>query len=445
MARNADRRPRVLIIGAGFGGLEAAKAFRRADVNLTILDRRNHHLFQPLLYQVATAALAPAQIASPIREVLKGQENAEVHLGEARQIDLNERRVRTEDLIYEYDYLVIATGARHSYFGHDEWERFAPGLKAIEDAIEIRQRFLAAFEIAEKATDPNERDAALTFVVVGGGPTGVEMAGAMMELARFTLRENFRRIDPSKARVILVEGGSRVLGAFPEDLSESARRQLEEIGVIVRTGSQVTGVDEQGVCIGDERIEARNVIWAAGNAASPLLKSIGPPIPLDRAGRAMVREDLSLPDHPEVFVIGDAALVMQDGQSLPGLSPVAMQEGRLAAANIQALVDGQTTRSFRYFDKGSMATIGKARAVAEVFPTIFKKVHFSGLLAWFSWLFVHLIFLIGFRNKVGVLFDWFLAYLTNNRGSRLITRDVPKLRHPPVAVEPLLPNNNGKN
>ena len=424
-----DPRPRVLIIGAGFAGLEAAKALRRTDVRLTILDRRNHHLFQPLLYQVATAALAPAQIASPIREVLKDQENTEVHLAEARQINLSERCVVTEDLTYPYDYLIVATGARHSYFGHDEWERFAPGLKAMEDAIEIRQRFLAAFEIAEKATDEGERNAALTFVVVGGGPTGVEMAGAMMEIARFTLRENFRRIDPAKARVILIEGSPRLLGAFPEDLSESARRQLGDIGVDVRTGCQVTGVDDRGVSVGAERIEARTVIWAAGNAASALLKAMLPPIALDRAGRAIVQEDLSLPEHPEVFVLGDAALFLQDGRPLPGLSPVAMQAGRHAAANVEALLAGHPTRPFRYFDKGSMATIGKARAVAEIFPTIFKHVHFSGLLAWFAWLFVHLTFLIGFRNKVGVLFDWFLAYLSNGRGSRLITRDLPRLRH----------------
>ncbi len=419
----------MLIIGAGFAGLDAAKALRHADVRLTILDRRNHHLFQPLLYQVATAALAPAQIASPIREILKDQENTEVHLAEARQINLAERCVITEDLTYGYDYLIVATGARHSYFGHDEWERFAPGLKAMEDAIEIRQRFLAAFEIAEKATDEGERNAALTFVVVGGGPTGVEMAGAMMEIARFTLRENFRRIDPAKARVILVEGSPRVLGAFPEDLSESARRQLGDIGVEVRTGCQVTEVDEKGVSIGGERIEARTVIWAAGNAASPLLKAMMPPIALDRAGRATVRNDLSLPEHPEVFVLGDAALFMQDGKPLPGLSPVAMQQGRHAAANVMALIAGHPSRPFYYFDKGSMATIGKARAVAEFFPTIFKHVHLSGLLAWFAWLLVHLTFLIGFRNKMGVLFDWFLAYLTNRRGSRLITRDVPKLEH----------------
>ena len=423
------RLPRVVIIGGGFAGLEAAKALGRANVQLTILDRRNHHLFQPLLYQVATAALAPAEIATPIREILKEQKNTEVHLAEARQINLLERCVLTEDLTYEYDYLIVATGARHSYFGHDEWETFAPGLKAMEDAIEIRQRFLAAFEIAEKAVDEGERDAALTFVVVGGGPTGVEMAGAMMEIARFTLRENFRQIDPAKARVILLEGSPRVLGAFPADLSESARTQLGEIGVEVRTGSHVTGVDERGVSIGGERIEALTVIWAAGNAASPLLKAMTPPIELDRAGRAMIQEDLSLPGHPEVFVLGDAALLIQDGQPLPGLSPVAMQQGRQAAANIKKLIIGHPSRPFRYFDKGSMATIGKARAVAQVFPTIFKNVHLTGLIAWIAWLVVHLTFLIGFRNKVGVLFDWFLAYLTNRRGSRLITRAVPKLRH----------------
>ena len=424
-----DARPRVVIIGGGFAGLEAAKELADVPVRVILLDRRNHHLFQPLLYQVATAALAPAQIAAPLRQVLRGQENVEVLLAEAKQIDLDARRIVTDDLTFPYDFLIVATGAHHSYFGHPEWEKFAPGLKAMEDALEIRQRFLAAFELAEKATDEDERRAALTFVVVGGGPTGVEMAGAIMEIARFSMTENFRRIDPTKARVILVEGSDRVLGAFPEDLSASARTQLEELGVEVRTGGQVTRVDEEGVVIGAERIDARTVIWAAGNVASPLLQAMVPPIALDRAGRAIVNEDLSVPGHPEVMVLGDAAnFSHQGGRPLPGLSPVAMQQGKHAVTNIQAMLKGYPTSPFHYFDKGIMATIGKARAVAEVFPTIFKKLHFTGLMAWFAWLFVHLAFLIGFRNKVGVLFEWSIAYLFNYRGARLITRDISKLR-----------------
>lgn len=424
-----DARPGVVVIGGGFAGLDAVKELADAPVRITLLDRRNHHLFQPLLYQVATAALAPAQIASPLRQVLRGQENVEVILAEAKQIDLKGRRVVTDDLTFPYDYLIVATGAHHSYFGHPEWEKFAPGLKAMEDALEIRQRFLAAFELAEKATDADERRAALTFVVVGGGPTGVEMAGAIMEIARFSMTENFRRIDPAKARVILVEGSDRVLGAFPEDLSASARTQLEDLGVEVHVGAQVTNVDEDGVVVGSERIFARTVIWAAGNMASPVLRAMQPPVALDRAGRAIVNVDLSVPGYPEVMVLGDAAnFSHQGGQPLPGLSPVAMQQGKCAAANVLALLRGYPTQPFHYFDKGSMATIGKARAVAQVFPTIFKKLHLTGLLAWFAWLFVHLTFLIGFRNKVGVLFEWSLAYLTNYRGSRLITRDITKLR-----------------
>ena len=426
----ADPRPRVVIIGGGFAGLEAAKALRDARVRLTLLDRRNHHLFQPLLYQVATAALGPAQIASPLRQILRGQENVEVLLAEARKIDLDARQIITDDLTFPYDYLIVATGAHHSYFGHAEWEKYAPGLKAMEDALEIRQRFLAAFELAEKATDGDERRAALTFVVVGGGPTGVEMAGAIMEIARFSMTENFRRIDPSKARVILVEGADRLLGAFPEDLSASARTQLEGMGVEVRTGVAVTNVDADGVMVGEDRINALTVIWAAGNVASRLLKAIVPAIALDRAGRAIINEDLSIPGHPEVMILGDAAnFSHQGGQPLPGLSPVAMQQGRHAAANIEAMLQGGAARPFCYFDKGSMATIGKARAVAQVFPTIFKHLHLTGLMAWFAWLFVHLTFLIGFRNKVGVLFEWSLAYLFNYRGSRLITRDVTTLHH----------------
>ncbi len=422
--------PRVVIIGGGFAGLEAAKALGDAPVRVTLLDRRNHHTFQPLLYQVATCALAPAQIAAPLRSVVREQSNTEVFLAEARQIDLKNQSILTDDIVFDYDYLILAVGARHSYFGHDEWEKFAPGLKAVEDALEIRQRMLAAFELAEKATDEAERRAALTFVIVGGGPTGVEMAGAIKEIGTYSMTEDFRHFDPAKARVIILEGSPRVLGAFAEDLSESARRQLEEIGVEVRTGTRVTGVDEFGVIANGERIESRTVIWAAGNAASPLLRTLGSDAPLDKAGRAIVNPDLSIPGHPNVFVLGDAAnFSHQGGTPLPGLSPVAMQQGRCAAANIRHLVAGGQATPFHYFDKGSMATIGRARAIAEVFPTIFKRLHLSGFMAWMAWLFVHVLYLVGFRNKLGVLAEWAWAYLLNYRGSRLITRDIGMLRN----------------
>ncbi len=436
--------PRVVIIGAGFAGIEAAKALAGQPVRVTVLDRRNHHLFQPLLYQVATCALAPAQIAAPIRQVLSKQENAEVLLADAKSIDVPRRRVITDDLVIDYDFLIIATGARHSYFGHDEWEKHAPGLKAMEDALDIRQRFLAAFELAEKATDPAERDAAMTFVVIGGGPTGVEMAGAIMEIARYSMTENFRRIDPAKAKVILLEGSPRVLGAFPEDLSASAKAQLEQIGVDVRVGRQVTGIDAGGVTVGTERIPAHTVIWAAGNVASPLLKTLGAAVELDRAGRALIAPDLTVPGHPELMVLGDAAnFSHQDGKPLPGVCPVAIQQGRLAAANILARLEGRAPQSFHYFDRGSMATIGRAKAVAQVFPTVFRKFHLHGLFAWFGWLFIHLLFLVGFRNKLGVLAEWAFAYLLNYRGSRLITRDIGSLKNfspaPSVPVPLLSP------
>lgn len=432
---NGAAQPRVLIIGGGFAGLEAAKALADAPVRVTLIDRRNHHLFQPLLYQVATAALAPAQIAAPLRQILAGQRNTEVFLADAKHINLAHRKVVTDDLVFDYDYLIVATGARHSYFGHDDWEQHAPGLKQMDDALEIRQRFLAAFELAEKATDEAERAAALTFVVVGAGPTGVEMAGAIMEIARFSMTENFRRIDPSKARVVLLEGGPRVLPSFPEDLSESARRQLEKIGVQVQLNRKVTGVDAEGVLVDGERLAARTVIWAAGNVASPLLKSMGDGVQLDRAGRAIVNRDLSLTDRPEVLVLGDASnFSHQTGQPLPGTSPVAMQQGRHAAAVILDRLAGRESREFRYVDKGSMATIGRAKAVAQLFPTVFRRFHLSGLLAWFGWLFIHLMYLVGFRNKLGVLAEWGWAYLTHYRGSRLITRDVEALRKFSTAI-----------
>jgi NADH dehydrogenase len=408
--------PRVVIVGGGFGGLEAAKALRHAPVRVTLLDRQNHYLFQPLLYQVATAALSPADIAEPLRHIVRHQENTEVILGEAERIDVEKKNVITPDGEIGYDYLILAAGARHSYFGKDEWEKFAPGLKNLDDALEIRRRMLCAFEIAEKTEDDAVRRAAMTFVVVGGGPTGVEMAGAIAEIARITLVKDFRHIDPSQARVMLVEGAPRVLMQFTPDLSESARRQLADLGVEVRLDVKVENVSEKGVSLGNgETIPCQTIVWAAGNAASPLGASLG--VPLDKAGRVIVNEDCSIPGHREVFVIGDAAhFASEGGAPLPGLSPVAMQQGRHVARQIGILMAGGWTQRFQYFDKGTMATIGRAKAVADA-----GFMRFSGFPAWLAWLFVHLIFLVGFRNKLLVMVNWAYAYATYGRGARLIT------------------------
>ena len=408
--------PRVVIIGGGFGGLEAAKALRKTDVRVTLLDRQNHHLFQPLLYQVATAALSPADIAEPLRHILRKQENAEVILGEAERIDVHRKKVVTADGELDYDFLIVAAGARHSYFGHEKWEKFAPGLKSLDDALEIRRRMLLAFEIAEKTEDDAERRAAMTFVIVGAGPTGVEMAGAVAEIARVTLVKDFRHIDSSQSRVILLDSASRILQMLDPELSESARRQLFDIGVEVRPLTLVEKLTEEGVQIkGGEKIAARTIVWAAGNAASPLGASLG--VPLDQQGRVIVREDLSIPGHRDVFVIGDQAhFAPGGGAPLPGLSPVAMQQGRHVARNIRILLAGGWTEKFEYFDKGTMATIGRHRAVADA-----GFMRFSGLPAWLAWLFIHLIFLVGFRSKVMVLFSWAYAYVTYGRGARLIT------------------------
>ncbi|HEX8295713.1 MAG TPA: NAD(P)/FAD-dependent oxidoreductase [Chthoniobacteraceae bacterium] len=408
--------PRVVIIGGGFGGLEAAKALRKTKVRVTLLDRQNHHLFQPLLYQVATAALSPADIAEPLRGILRKQENAEVILAEARSINVSERKVVTSEGEIPYDFLIVAAGTRHSYFGRDEWERLAPGLKSLDDALEIRRRMLMAFEIAEKTEDQAVRMAAMTFVVVGAGPTGVEMAGALAEIARMTLVKDFRHIDSSLARVVLLDAAPRVLPTYAPELSESARRQLENIGVQVRLEQLVEKIEEDGVTLkSGEKIPSRTVIWAAGNAASPLGTSLG--AALDRQGRVIVREDLSIPDHPEVFVIGDMAhFAPEGGTPLPGLSPVAMQQGRHVARNIAIKLAGGWTTRFSYFDKGTMATIGRHAAVADA-----GFIKFSGLLAWLAWLFVHVIFLVSFRNKLTVFFSWAYAYFTFGRGARLIT------------------------
>ena len=421
-----EKIPRVVIVGGGFGGLEAAKKLVCENVRLTVIDRTNYHLFQPLLYQVATAALSPADIAAPIRAVLHKCKNAEVMLAEVQSVDLNTRVVHAGDLNVQYDYLILATGARHSYFGHPEWERLAPGLKSLEDAVEIRRRILLAFEYAEKISDPAARAAAMTFVIIGGGPTGVEMAGAIAEIARHTLARDFRHIDPSSARVVLIESESQVLATFPEDLRTSATKQLQDLGVEVRTGVHATDLTEAGLRVGDEFIPCRVKIWAAGNTASFVGKSLG--VPVDRVGRVIVQDDLTIPGHPEVQVIGDLAnFTGKDGKSLPGVSPVAMQQGRHAARNILKMIEGRKPQRFWYFDKGSMATIGRNKAVADL-----RLLHLSGLPAWVAWLFVHTLFLVGFRNRVVVLFQWAWAYFTFNKGARLITRNFQAETRPPA-------------
>ncbi|HSV63786.1 MAG TPA: NAD(P)/FAD-dependent oxidoreductase [Chthoniobacterales bacterium] len=417
MENTPPRKPHVVIVGAGFGGLEAAKLLIQEPVRMTVIDRTNHHLFQPLLYQIATAALSPADIAAPIRGILGRCKNTEVILAEVKSVNVEARTVNTGEREIAYDYLILATGARHSYFGHDEWEKFAPGLKSLEDAIEIRRRLLLAFEYAEKLTDEAAKKAAMTFVVIGGGPTGVEMAGAIAEISRYTLAKDFKHIDPSSARVVLVEGDKRVISAFPEDLSAKALEQLKELGVEVHTGIHATNLSDAGLQVGDEFIPCRVKVWAAGNIASFVGKTTGAPV--DRVGRVIVNDDLTIPGHPEVQVIGDLAnFSHQGGQPLPGVSPVAMQQGRHAARNILAMMDERKPERFRYWDKGSMATIGRNRAVADL-----HWFHFSGLPAWLAWLFVHIIFLVGFRNRFAVLIQWAWSYVTFNKGARLITRN----------------------
>jgi NADH:ubiquinone reductase (H+-translocating) len=410
-------RPHVVIVGGGFAGLHAARRLGHAPVDVTVMDRTNHHLFQPLLYQVATATLTPSDIAVPIRWLLRKQARTRVLLGEVSEVDVARRVVRLDGGAREiaYDYLVVATGARHSYFGRDEWEMLAPGLKSLEDALEIRRRFLLSFELAEKSDDEAERRALQTFVIVGGGPTGVELAGILPSIAREAFHDDFRRIDTRDTRVLLLEGGPRVLAAFPPELSERARRDLEGLRVEVRLNSIVTRVEADAVFVGDERIPTRNVFWAAGNAASPLVRTLG--APTDRAGRALVGPDLSLPGHPEVFVVGDAAAVQQpDGSTVPGVAPAAMQMGRAAGDNIRRALAGEPREPFHYRNKGDLATIGRHKAVAR-----FGRLRFGGTVAWFLWLFVHLLYLVGFRNRVSVLMSWAYSYLTYQRGVRLIT------------------------
>ena len=418
--------PQVIIIGGGFAGLAAARRLRGVACDVTIIDRYNHHVFQPLLYQVATAGLSPGDIASPIRWILRKQDRLRVLLAKVERIDSAARQVhldhpstslRAGGDVLKYDYLIVAAGATHSYFGHDEWSGVAPGLKTLDDALVIRQRLLLAFEEAEREPNPVYQRRLLTYVLIGGGPTGVELAGAVAEIARHTVRAEYDAVDSAIARIILVEAGPSILPAFPEDLRNSARRSLRKLGVDVREGKAVTKVEEGAVWIGDERIEAHTILWAAGVAAAPLSRDLGPN--LDRVGRVIVEPDLSVPGHPGVFVAGDlASFSHQTGKPLPGVAQVAKQEGAHAAANVARLIKGQPTTKFRYFDPGNMATIGRNAAIAD-----FGFLHVSGYAGWLLWLFVHILFLIGFRNRLSVMMQWAAAYLTHQRSVRLITRN----------------------
>ena len=408
---------KVLILGGGFGGLNAAKALGNSKFDVWLIDKTNHHLFQPLLYQVASAALSPGDIAIPIREILSPYENITVLMGEVVGIDKENRHVvlRNGDRV-AYEYLIIALGARHSYFGNDQWEEFAPGLKTLGDALNIRERILLSFEKAERCDSISEAKKYLNFVIIGGGPTGVEMAGAIAEIAYETLMKNFRRIDTTKTRIYLVEGSPHILPVYPEKLSNKAQSYLEHFGVTVITGKRVTNISHEGVTIEDMMIPAENILWAAGNQASQVLKTLN--VPLDRQGRANVEPDLSLPDHPEVFVIGDTACAMdKKGKPLPALAPVAVQQGRYVAKILRKQLPKNERPPFNYLDKGTMATIGKTKAIG-----MFGQVQFSGLIAWLAWCFVHVMYLIGFRNRIVVTLQWFFAYFSPKRGARLIYR-----------------------
>jgi NADH dehydrogenase len=426
-SKEANLIPRVVLVGAGFGGLNAAQKLAKAPIRLTVIDRKNHHTFQPLLYQVATAGLSPGEIASPIRSILERHENVEVLMDEVTGFDLDRHIVHMPDREIPYDYLIVAAGARHSYFGHDNWEPIAPGLKTIEDALEMRRRVLLAFELAERQAAAGKTHEPLNFVVVGGGPTGVELAGTLAEISRQALAHDFRSIDPKQTHILLLEGGPRVLPAYAEDLSRSAQEQLNHLGVEVRTSTVVTQVEPGAVYVGTTRIGSTVTLWAAGVAASPLGKKLCPGV--DRAGRVPVLPDLSLPGHPEVFVIGDlSTLKDQNDKLLPGVAPVAIQQGQFVAKLIrEEITTGavrhtsevghvQSRRPFHYWDKGSLATIGRAAGIAE-----FGKIHISGFVAWLSWLFIHIFFLIGFRNRILVFIQWAWSYVTYERGARLIT------------------------
>ncbi len=424
-------KPKVVIVGGGFGGLWAAKALANEAVDVTLIDRKNHHVFQPLLYQVATAVLSPGEIATPIRRILHYARNIEVILGEVTGFDAANKKVRLEDgAEISFDYLIVAAGARHAYFGHDEWEVSAPGLKTIEDAVEIRRRVLLAFELAEREAYLKGSHEPLNFVVVGGGPTGVELAGAIAGIARQALAKDFKAIDTKKARVVLFEGSDRVLGTFAKELSDSAKTQLEDLGVEVKLNSFVTDIAPGKVKVGEEWIECDVVLWATGVAASPIGKQLG--AETDKAGRVLVEPDLSVPGHKNIFVIGDmASLKQENGEPVPGVSPAAMQMGAATASNILADTKAKNRKNFRYVDKGTMATIGRSKAIVDI-----QGFHFKGFIAWMMWLFLHVFFLIGFRNRIIVMLEWFWAYLTRERSARLITGDAEELRNALAFLEP---------
>ncbi|MBN4067171.1 NAD(P)/FAD-dependent oxidoreductase [Simkania negevensis] len=415
----AKKRPQVIIIGGGFGGLTVAKSLGWVDVDVLIIDKTNHHLFQPLLYQVASAALSPADIAYPIREIVSDQSNTSVVMAEVTKIDTEKKEVwLAHDNVFPYDYLVIAVGARHSYFGHDEWEEYAPGVKSLQDALKIRNKILTAFEKAERCKTKEEALKHLNFVIVGGGPTGVEIAGAIAEIAHQTMLKNFRKIDTEDTKIYLIEGAPHILSAYPKRLATKAHKALEKLGVEIITGTHVTDMNDQGVYLGDRFIQADNIVWAAGNKASPLLKTLN--TELKKTGHAIVNSDWSIPGHPETFVIGDAAYFeAEDGRPLPGISPVAIQGGRYVADVIMNKLPPEKRSPFKYFDKGSLATIGRAHAVARI-----GNFEFSGFFAWLIWVFIHIAYLIGFRSRFTVMMQWGFLYFTGRRGARLINKAV---------------------
>ena len=408
--------PRIVIVGAGFGGLQAAKALRKLPGELTVVDRNNYHLFQPMLYQVATAGLSPDDIAMPVRQILSKQQNTTVLMAEVTGIDVQKQRVLMGEQALDYDYLIIATGASNNYFHHEEWQKYAPGLKSLDGAIGVRQMVLSAFEVAEREPDPERRQALLTFVLVGGGPTGVELAGALAELAHTSLKSDFRHICPANARIVLVEGESRIMPSFPASLTRKAKAKLQQLGVEVRTGVHVEAIDQESVTIGDRRLPTKNVIWSAGVKASPAGQWLGAEV--DHNGRIKVQPDLTVPGHPNIFVLGDTALVTQKGKPLPGLAPVAIQEGKFVASVIADRIAGENApKAFHYVDKGMLATVGRDFGVVDIGP-----IRFTGRLAWLAWVVVHILFLIGFRNRLIVLFQYAWAYFTFQHGARVILR-----------------------